>query len=123
MAILTETESRYVRALGLMSGLTLALFFFRLIATQTGRYLFVPGNLILAWLALVFGWLLARHMQQSRKLGWGAVVWALLWLVFLPNAWYVLSDFIHVYPTGEISQLYDIVLVSVLVISGLTLGF
>jgi len=47
----------------------------------------------------------------------------LLWLFFLPNSWYVLTDFIHVYPTGEISQLFDIVLISSLVLSGLAAGF
>lgn len=123
MELLTEVEKRYLKALGLLSGLTLALFIIRLAATQAGRYLFLPENLILAWLPLLFGWLLVNHLKLERWRSWRNIALTLLWLFSLPNAWYVLTDFIHVYPTGEISQLYDIVLIFSLAITGLTLGF
>lgn len=46
-----------------------------------------------------------------------------MWVGFLPNTWYVLTDFVHVYPTGEVSQLYDIVLIASLVVVGFIAGF
>jgi len=40
MGLLTEAEWRWLKALSLLSGLTLGLFFVRLIATHTGRFFF-----------------------------------------------------------------------------------
>jgi len=46
-----------------------------------------------------------------------------VWLIFLPNTWYVLTDFVHVSTNGEINQLFDIVLMGVLTTCGFILGF
>lgn len=78
---------------------------------------------MLAWLGLVFGWLLIHQLKVTRWASWQNLCLSFLWLFFLPNTWYVLTDFIHVYPTGEISELYDIVMVGSLVITGFILGF
>jgi uncharacterized membrane protein len=78
--------------------------------------------LVLAWLGLVFGWLLATYLAKNSWLGWRSIGLTLLWLAFLPNTWYVLTDFLHVQPTGEVSEIYDIVLIGTLVINGFILG-
>jgi uncharacterized membrane protein len=96
---------------------------FRIAATGSFRYLFIPGNLTLAWLALIFARLLVHQLELRRWLSWQNVALSLLWVFFLPNAWYVLTDFIHVVPTSEISQLFDVVLISSLVIAGFLAGF
>jgi uncharacterized membrane protein len=41
---------------------------------------------------------------------WQAVGLTALWLVFLPNSFYLVSDLIHLRPTGQINILYDVVL-------------
>lgn len=121
--MLSEVEKRYLQALGFFSGVCLIIFVARLALTGTLRYWFVPENLSLAWLGLIFGWLLVRNLQKTRWLNWKNISLTLLWLFFLPNTWYVLTDFLHVYATGEISQLFDIVMIITLVITGFTLGF
>jgi len=116
-------EKYYLQSLALTSGLSLVLFAARVVLTGSTTYLFIPGNLALAWLGLIFGWLLVRQLRVKRWASWQAVSLTLLWLFFLPNTWYVLTDFIHLYPTGEISELYDIVMLGSLVINGFILGF
>lgn len=109
--------------MGLLSVLCIAFLVYRVIVTGTWRYGFVLGNLVLAWLGLVFGWLLARRLSKNSWLSWPSIGLSVLWLVFLPNTWYVLTDFLHVRPTGEVSEIYDIVLMGSLVINGFLLGF
>ena len=123
MLALGESEKRYLQSLGLLSGLCLAFFVVRLVLTGSSAYLFIPGNLALAWLGLFFGRVLVHKLKITRWASWQNIALSFLWLCFLPNTWYVLTDFIHVYPTGEISEFYDIVMVGSLVITGFILGF
>lgn len=114
---------RFVKALGLLSLLTVALLAIRILVTGSWRYWFIPENLLLAWLPLVLSWLLLKRLKKTRWLTWRNLLLTFLWLVFLPNSWYVLTDFVHVYPTGEISHFYDIALMTMLVSCGFILGF
>src|SRR5438105_4615363 len=111
MRTLAQNESRFLQGVGVLSLLTLGRFAFRWIITGTTHYLFVPGNLALAWVALAISWLLIEQLKTHAWSNWRNLVLTILWLFFLPNCWYVLSDYVHVLPTGEISQLYDVVLV------------
>lgn len=101
----------------------MALYAIRVLLAHSTRYSFIPENLALAWTAPLAGWLLARRLKTARWRSWQAVFLTLVWLLLLPNTWYVLTDFIHVYSTGEVSLLFDIVLMGTLVISGFLLGF
>lgn len=114
---------RHLSALTILSSVCLALLGLRFVLTETTRYWFIPENLALAWMSLFLSWLLVGQLKQRRWSSWQNIILSALWLIFLPNTWYVLTDFIHVYPTGEISELFDIVLMSSLVISGFALGF
>lgn len=120
---LSGVEVRYLQTLGLLSAFCLSLFGFRLLETGVSRYWFVPENLLLAWLALLFGWLLVKQLEHKKWSNWRSVILTLLWLIVLPNAWYVMTDFVHVFDTGEISYLYDIAMINTLTIIGFLLGF
>ena len=58
--------------------------------TGQGRLGFIPFNLVLAFLPLVF----LLIFERSRKRG-GALVGGVLWLLFFPNAPYMLTDLVH----------------------------
>jgi uncharacterized membrane protein len=123
MEAFKKMSDRLIPALGLLSLFCLVLLIARLFVTGTFRFWFIPENLALAWLALFFGWLLLWGLSRWRWLSWQNILLSIAWLIFLPNSWYVLTDFLHVFSTGEISQLYDIVMVFTLVVVGFTLGF
>lgn len=120
---LDEAEKRFVLAVGGLSILCIIFYAYRALISQTFRYDFVLGNLALAWLGLAFSWLLVQQLKKRRWLSWQNLGLTALWLIFLPDTWYVLTDFLHVRPTGEVSELYDIVLMSILVVCGFVLGF
>lgn len=100
------------QAFAILSLTSLGLFGLRVQLTDTTRYYFIPGNLLLAWAGLLLGWNLARRMAKQSWSSWPVWGSAVLWLFFLPNTWYTLTDFLHVFPTGEISELFDITLMS-----------
>lgn len=114
---------RFLMAVGLLSLAEISLFDLRVLLTGSNRYSFIPWNLGLAWISLLLAVALVRNLKYHRWLNWQNFLLSVLWLVFLPNAWYVLTDFVHVTPTAEISQLYDIALISLLVVIGFILGF
>jgi uncharacterized membrane protein len=114
---------RFLAAAGLLSLADIAFWGLRVLVTGSTRYSFIPWNLALAWISLLFAVNLVRNLKKERWSGWRNISFTLLWLAFLPNTWYVLTDFIHVTPNGEISQLYDIALISLLVFTGFIIGF
>lgn len=123
MDLVGRYGKRFGLAMGFLSLVDLLLLAARMAVTGSNRYKFIPWNLALAWLSLLFAGLLVRQLRRSRWLSTPSLLLTFGWLVFLPNTWYVLTDFIHVFPNGEISQLYDIVLISLMVIIGFIIGF
>jgi uncharacterized membrane protein len=89
----------------------------RLMLTGVLRYGFLLWNLFLAWVPYLLGLLILRITipgTSRPRLGPGAVLLGLLWLLFYPNAPYILTDFIHVIEdAGNLSNAllwYDIIL-------------
>jgi uncharacterized membrane protein len=80
---------------------------------------YMVWNLFLAWLPLVFALLLyaayRRRHTTAELLALGAA-----WLVFLPNAPYVLTDFVHL---GERHRLLDALILASFAFTALALGF
>jgi uncharacterized membrane protein len=80
---------------------------------------YLVWNLTLAWIPLLLAILLvgsyARRHSPLELLAIGAA-----WLLFLPNAPYVLTDFIHL---GQAHRLYDTILIGSFAFTALALGF
>ena len=123
MKLGNEATKRYVESMLLLSLLCLGLLIYRTITTGITRYWFIPGNLVLAWAGLAFGWLLCEQLKNRPWRSWQNISLSVLWLFFLPNTWYLLTDSLHVFPTGEVSELYDVALMACLTLTGFLLGF
>lgn len=106
----------------LLSGLSVALYICRVIATGSPRFLFLSWNLLLAWLPLLFAWLLSRVLKRRRWLSWQSISLTVLWLGFLPNSFYLVTDFIHLRPYVGVSLVFDTVMFMSFALAGLTLG-
>ncbi len=88
--------------------------------TGDSYYRFLVWNLILAWIPL--GFAIAAYSRARRRVD--ALVWVLLvpWLLFFPNAPYLLTDFIHL-GEGPAPLWYDALMLSAFAWTGLLLGF
>lgn len=111
-----------IRALIISNLLSVALFLIRVVGSRTDRYWFMFWNLFLAWLPVLFAWLL---LKQLRKQSWQEpkpLALTLLWLTFLPNSFYLITDLVHLHNTGEVGVLYDTVLLMSFILNGLIAG-
>jgi len=73
--------------------------------------IFLVWNLFLAWIPLVYAFLAYRlHQSHFNKLLIvpGIVGCALIWLLFLPNAPYLLTDLIHLRVIDNNLYWYDL---------------
>ena len=114
---------RVFYALLVSNGLSLFLYFFRVVGARDFRYWFLFWNLLLAWAPLAFAWGLVTRLPHSRWLTGINIALTFLWLGFLPNSFYVVSDLIHLKSTGEVSLLYDAVLFFSVIFNGFVSGF
>ncbi len=112
-----------VTAILVSNGVSLLLFVLRVIGAGNIGYWFMFWNLLLAWVPLGLSYLL---VHQLRKRSWREpklVGLTLLWLFFLPNSFYMVSDLIHLEQTGDIGMLFDVVMLMSFVWNGLLAGF
>lgn len=119
---LNSNMRRLLRALIVSNAISLLLFGLRMIGTQTTDYWFLFWNLFLAWMPVLFAWLLVRALRTRAWSEPLPVVLSLLWLGFLPNSFYLMSDLIHLRSTGDIGILYDAVFMLSFIWNGLVAG-
>ncbi|MBA3758684.1 DUF1361 domain-containing protein [Candidatus Saccharibacteria bacterium] len=99
------------------------LFIIRVQQSQNIRYWFLLWNLLLAWVPLGIVLLLRKRLITSRLLTWPNIVLSFLWLGFLPNSFYLVSDLIHLHSTGEVSILFDAVMFMSFIFNGFVAGY
>lgn len=109
-------------ALVAASGFSGGLLLYRAYETDVVDYRFLVWNLVLAWIPFLVA--LVLYDAQKRKLP-GVVLGALglIWLLFLPNAPYIVTDLLHVGRIAGAPIWYDALLVSSFAATGLLLGF
>lgn len=112
-----------IYALVLTNGVSVLLFVLRLIGAENFRYWFMLWNLCLAWAAPLIAWWLIRRLQTTQWRDWKNVILTVLWLGFLPNSFYMVSDLVHVQQTGEISVIFDAVLFVSFIFNGFIAGY
>jgi uncharacterized membrane protein len=111
-----------VASLGLLSGLAVAMVIARIVYTGETTYANLIWNLTLAWIPL----LLALFVYDAARRGaTRLVLWSggVAWLLFFPNAPYLMTDFQYLRDWQTAPIWYDVVLLSTGAWTGLMLGF
>jgi uncharacterized membrane protein len=106
----------------LLSGLGVALILVRAAYTMNAEGLGLVWNLFLAWVPFVLALAVYDgHRRGSRRsvLAAGSV----LWLLFFPNAPYIVTDFKHLESWSGAPVWFDVVVLSTFAWCGLVLGF
>jgi uncharacterized membrane protein len=107
--------------LGGASALCLALEYAREHRYATD-FRFLVWNLILAWVPLILALVVYDGYRRTRSLLWLSPFLA-LWLIFLPNAPYIVTDFVHLSPSSRAPLWFDGVELSAFAWTGMLLGF
>jgi uncharacterized membrane protein len=109
-------------SLVLASGLCIALLTVWMRYPYGGEFEFLDWNLFLAWIPFVLAVVLHDGARRGRGLVFLGTVGA-VWLLFLPNAPYIVTDFVHVgRVTGGVPVWYDAAMVAAFAAVGLVLG-
>lgn len=116
-------QRRIFYALSVASALACTLLAGRVVLAGSHRYLFLLWNLSLAWIP----YLLSRAMVaiHRRWPWWGRPLLlplALLWLLFFPNAIYLVTDFVHLRHPSDFPWWYDVGLLAAFAWSGCLLA-
>jgi len=97
-----------------------ALLLVRMMGSGTNRYLFLIWNIFLAWLPYVFSNFLPRYLNKANWKQWMLLA---SWLLFFPNALYIVTDLVHLRADTNIPWWYDTMLLFLSSITGLLLAF
>jgi len=104
-AVSARTRLPLTRALLVASAGCLLMVLLRVLLTGGLRYGYLLWNLFLAWIPYLLALLIRKvapgpaNAPEAQPLRFrpGVVVLGLLWLLFYPNAPYILTDFIHLF--------------------------
>ncbi len=118
-AVLNRNELKRPALLLALNGLALGLLLVRFQLTGTQYFLFLVWNLFLAWVPWAVG-----QALTFRKLPLGFQLPVLgVWMLFFPNAPYILTDLFHLRIRSDIPQWFDLLLILTFAWAGLMWGF
>ncbi len=98
--------------------LALGFYVFRVFYSGTSNYSNLVPNLLLAWLPYIFSVVAASAYRSHPERWWNVSFWGILWLVFFPNAPYIVTDFYHLDPRPPIPLWFDISLIAIFAFTG-----
>lgn len=113
---------QFLLSLGVAMLISLGLYVYGVHAYSMS-YSYLPWNLFLAAIPLVLAVRLVRVLHRKRWSAWEPMGWTLAWLLFLPNSFYMISDFIHLRDVASNEILYAAVLFTSFIYLGVLLGF
>lgn len=109
--------------LGAATIFSLALVRTRMAVSDSYRYSFLIWNLFLAWIPFLIAYIAYGLALKRRALYIIIPISAFLWLIFFPNAPYILTDFQHLkLDNGSVPLWYDVIMLVWFAWTGLLLG-
>jgi uncharacterized membrane protein len=112
--------------LGLLCGATLCsiiLFRIRTVIAGSLEYFFLVWNVFLAWIPLGLAYLARIFAGKRRSMHIFIPLAALLWILFFPNAPYILTDLLHLaHPRAGVPLWFDMLMIIWFAWTGLLLG-
>jgi uncharacterized membrane protein len=95
-----------------------AFYVFRVLYSGSYNYTNLLWNLILAWLPYIFAVIASSAYGMTPKRWWLIFLFGILWLVFFPNAPYIVTDFYYLDPRPPIPLWFDISLIAIFAFTG-----
>lgn len=103
------------------SVVSLALLGLRMLVQGDATYGFLAWNLFLAWIPVLLAVAAGAAWRSGRRVAVAPLLG--LWLLFFPNAPYVVTDFVHLDRIGGMPRWFDVLLLGSFAVTSLALGF
>ena len=113
---------RSIKALLIISVASIFLFVVRAVSFESLDYWYLIWNLLLAWVPLGFALLVVSMLGKNRWLSPALVLLTAGYVGFLPNSFYIATDFIHVQYASNQTILVDVVMILMFTIAGFASG-
>jgi uncharacterized membrane protein len=105
------------------SVVSLGLVALKVFWTHRWSHLYLIWNLFLAWLPLIFSLAACELHRRGAARTWRFYGAAFAWLIFFPNAPYILTDLIHLGARHQPHYWVDMILILSFAWTGFLLGF
>lgn len=112
--------SKFDKALWTFFGIIALLMAGRILYTKSLHFVFLIWNLFLAWVPYLVSLFFSSVSLSSKKQGLALLF---LWLLFVPNAFYIVTDFIHLRMHSNTPMWFDAVFLFACSFVGVVLGF
>ncbi len=109
-------------ALGTASMISVGFFVVGALLNHSNELWYLNWNLLLAWVPLGLVLLLERTLKRRLWSSWQALLLTGLFLAFLPNTFYLITDIIHLQETARADLLFDVVMFFSFISNGCVLG-
>lgn len=116
-------RNQFILALVASSLVSVGLYTYGAWRNQNSEFSYLIWNLFLAWLPLVFAVRLLTVLRKKLWSSWEGLATSVAWLIFLPNSFYMISDFIHLQEVRRVDILYDTLMFTAFIYTGVVLGF
>jgi uncharacterized membrane protein len=110
-------------ALAGSSLVSVSLFLANVHTMHSWEFSYLIWNLFLAWVPLFFTFWLLRVLKHKLWSSWEALLITVIWLSFLPNSFYMISDFVHILDVPPYRVLYLVVVFASFIFNGVILGY
>lgn len=115
-----RTTLSFLKIVYLLLAFACSMIAVRFLYSGEHRFLFISWNLFLAWLP----WRISTQfnsMQNKHRLQQALLL--LVWLLFFPNALYVVTDLIHLQAVTIVPVWFDAILLFAAAVTGLVMAF
>jgi uncharacterized membrane protein len=117
-----NASEKFCGALLAATAVSVVLFLGGALRNHSWEFAYLMWNLFLAWLPFGFALWLVQILERKVWSSWEALGISALWLIFLPNTFYMVSDFIHLGEVKRIDLLYDAVMFTSFIAIAVVLG-
>ncbi len=123
---LLKNEHRQVAviaALAFATAVCVIMLAVRVLYANSTAYIRMLWNLFLAWLPMLAALAAYNLRKRDARRGWAMIVpCAFVWLLFFPNAPYMVTDMLHLQPRYGVPLWYDLLLLVSFAWTGTFLG-
>ena len=91
----------------LFTAFAVILLTYRIIRSEKLSYIFLAWNLFLA----LIPWWISSAIKKKETLEWFHIPLFVIWILFIPNSPYILTDLFHLKPREYFPLWYDLIVV------------
>ena len=113
-------ELTIVLALGF--AVSIGLFAYSILLDHGLTYAYLIFNTALATVPLLVSWRLVKLLKTKRWSYWEPLIWTFIWIIFLPNSFYMISDYIHLQSMSNHTILFNAVMFSSFIFLAMFMG-